>query len=217
MFPVKVVAHRFVKASSPFPDWVCSTFHHLSSVRTSNTHFSLGPLFSSGILAGSLPSSSGSLPVATGRLLVPVLWPLLLSNLYFIQFSQPFQNVSTYIILFKVNLWLSLLSNTERIYYLCFQSPLKYALSLFSILPVLNPLQQAERLLFLQHTSALCTLPFLHDKCLFFDSCTQCCWPAVFWNSSLHIHFFFLSEHFLSIISLAFLLGCLKNHLLYVA
>lgn len=158
-------------------------------MRASNTHYSFCSLFSVGVLAGSPPSSSGSFPVATGRLLFQFLWPLLLSNLYFIQFSQPFQSALTFFFLLKVNLWLSLLSNTEHIYYLCIQSPLKCALSLFSVLPVLNPLHQTERLLFLQHANALCTLPFLHDKCLFFNSCAQFCLPAVFWNSSPHIHF----------------------------
>lgn len=64
----------------------------------------------------------------------------------------------------RVNLWLSLLSNTECNYYLCIQSPMKCTLSLISISSILNPLQQAERLLFLQHTNPLYTLPFLHEK-----------------------------------------------------
>lgn len=174
-------------------------------MRTSNTHYSFCSLFSLGIVAGSRPSSSGSFPVATGRLLFNVSWLLPLSNRYFMQFSQPFQNILTYYFFFlhKVNLWLSLLSNTEHIYYLCIQSPLKCALSLFSILPVLNPLQQAERLPVLQHTNAFVhTALFLRQVPLlrFFS---QCCLPDVFWNSRLHIHFF----SFLNI-------ACASSHLL---
>lgn len=69
-------------------------------MRASNTHYSFCSLFSVGVLAGSPPSSSGSFPVATGRLLFQFLWPLLLSNLYFIQFSEPFQGALTFFFFF---------------------------------------------------------------------------------------------------------------------
>lgn len=144
----------FVKA--PLPglfstslDSVSSTFHHLSSVSTSNTHFSFFySALLAGVFAGSWPSSHGwfiapmvccyftSLASSHCQMFTPYRFTI---------FSEHFKSFFSCL---KVKPWLSLLSNTKHNYYLCIPSPLKCTLGLILIMSVLNPLQQTERLLF---------------------------------------------------------------------
>lgn len=87
----------FVKA--PLPglfstslDSISSTFHHLSSVSTSNTHFSfLYSALLAGVFAGSWPSSHGGFIAPMGVPATSRLLPLPLSNVYSIQFCNLFR------------------------------------------------------------------------------------------------------------------------------
>lgn len=104
--------------------------------------------------------------------------------------SQSFQSILNHFFCLKVNPWLLLLSNNKHNYYLCVPRPMKmHSGPNLSVMSVLNPLQQAERLLF------FCTHCASYRKsCLSLALCThlmlltyyfQPC--SVFWGIRAHI------------------------------